>query len=179
VELSDKQKAAIRAALGLADDEEITAEHVAAMAAKLAEATAPPPADPSPAKPEEEPVAARKGGALPAGTVVIDQDVWADTQRQIQQGVQARREQQVTRRDATIAAAVQAGKFSAARVAHWQRVYDADPEGTELVLAGLTPGVVPTEDIGQAGGPTAAAEAEDYARLFPPEYTRTALFAKD
>src|SRR5713226_1930794 len=64
VELSDEQKAQIRAALGLADDEEVTAEHVMAMAAKVAEAAA------------AEPVAA---SALPPGVVAVDRDVWEDT----------------------------------------------------------------------------------------------------
>jgi len=172
VELSDAQKAQIRAALGLAEDEEITAEHIMAMAAKAAEAA---PA----AEADKEPVAAGARTVLPAGVKVVDADVWEDTQARIRKGEEARREQLMARRDSAIASAVQAGKFSAARVAHWQRVYDADPEGTELVLAGLQPGVIPTQDIGQAGGPTAAAEEEDYARLFPPEYTRTAIFSRD
>jgi len=183
VELSDTQKAAIRAALGLADDEEVTAEHVAAMAAKLAEATAAAAGGGDGGTPEPdatpEPVAASKAGSLPPGVVAVDQDVWAATQARIQQGELARAEQLRARRDSAIAGAVSAGKFPAARVSHWQRIWDADPEGTEAVLAGLTPGVVPTADIGMEGGPTAAAEAEDYQRLFPPEYTRTAIFAKD
>jgi len=176
VELSDAIKAQIRAALGLADDEEITAEHVAAMAAKAA--AAPAPTEPEADK-DKEPVAAGARTMLPAGVRVVDADVWEDTQARIRKGEEARREQLLARRDSAIASAVQAGKFSAARVQHWQRVYDADPEGTELVLAGLQPGVIPTQDIGQAGGPTAAAEEEDYARLFPPEYTRTAIFSRD
>ena len=188
MDFTDAQKAQIRAALGLGDDEEITAEHVMAMAAKAAAAPTPPaatgpatgdgnaPAGDGDGEPQPAQVAA---GALPAGVIAVDADVWADTQARIRQGEAARREQLTARRDRDIEQAVMAGKFPAARVPHWQRLYDRDPEGTQVVLASLTPGVVPTQDIGVPGGPMAAQEAEDYERLFPPAYTRTAVFTKD
>lgn len=42
-------------------------------------------------------------------------------------------------RDTLIAEAVKAGKFLPSRIQHYQRLFDADPEGTKVVLAALAP----------------------------------------
>jgi hypothetical protein len=113
-----------------------------------------------------KPIAASQ---LPAGTILLDREEWEATQQQIKDGVEARKQQLRDARDVQIEAAVQAGKFSVARRGHWERVYDADPEGTKALLASLTPGVVPTRDIGQPGAPGDEALDDEYSSLFPPE----------
>ena len=50
------------------------------------------------------------------------------------------------------------------------RVWNADPEGTRTVLAGLTPGAVPLDDIGAMGGPEDELLDQEYQSLFPPSY---------
>jgi hypothetical protein len=151
MDFSDDQMAALRTRLGLADDAELTTDQIMAALA------------------EPVPVAASGNGAMPAGVVAIDQEVWDETQRRIAAGEAARASQLRSERDTAIMAAVQAGKFPVARVKHWEAIWDANPDATRTVLAGLTPGVVPMRDIGQAGGDLAELD-EEYARLFPPGY---------
>jgi hypothetical protein len=43
--------------------------------------------------------------------------------------------------DALIDAAVQEGKFPPARAAHYRRLMEADPEGTQRLIAKLEPGI--------------------------------------
>lgn len=156
VDFTDEQKTAMRAKLGLAEDAELTAEQI--FAAMTAEA---PPA----------PVSAGSG-KLPDGAVLIDKDVWEETQAQIRQGVQANAKMQKSERDAALEKAISAGKFRRDRLEHWQRVWDADPASAKEVIAGLTPGAaVPVNAVGQPGGDMDDEEFyADYAQLFPAEY---------
>jgi hypothetical protein len=155
MDFSDDQLAKIRAKLGKPEDHELTADEI--LAALTAE--------------QPEPVAA--SAKLPEGVIAIDKDVWEATQRRIAQGEAARERQLRNDRDTEIAAAMRSGKFPLARKPHWERLWDADPEGTRTVLAGLTAGVVPLDDIGVPGGPGDELIEEEYRRIFPPSYTRT------
>src|SRR5829696_5813274 len=56
-------------------------------------------------------------------------------------------------RDATIAAAVRDGRFSAERAAHWTDRWDRDPEGTKRTIAKLQPGVALPEVGGDGSYP--------------------------
>jgi hypothetical protein len=53
-------------------------------------------------------------------------------------------------REAVLDEAVRAGKFSPARKEHYRRLYDADPVGTEQVLA-LLASSLPVGELGHAG----------------------------
>lgn len=154
VDFTAEQLTALRAKLGKAEDEEITPDEI--MAALTAE--------PEPGAP----VAAK----MPDGVVAIDADVWEATQRRIRQGEMARERQLVADRDKEITAAIRAGKFSLARKEHWERLWASDPEGTRVVLAGLTPGAVPVQDIGLPGGPEDELLDQEYRSIFPPDYKR-------
>lgn len=167
VDFTDEQKATIRAALGLADDDEITPDHILAMLAKKDEGKT------AEGEPEPQPVAAgARHPALPPGIVALDKDEYERMQAQIAQGTAARQRQLEGDRETALDAAVRAGKFSVARVDHWRRVWNADPEGTAQVLAGLTAGAVPTRDIGAPGEEMDVLDSE-YENLFPKEYKRT------
>ncbi len=148
MDFSDEQLAALRARLGKGPDDELTPDEILA-------------AVPEPGK-------TITASQLPAGTILLDREEWEGAQRQIAEGVAARAQQVRDSRDMHIEAAIAAGKFSVARRGHWERVYDADPEGTRQILAGLTRGVVPVEDIGQPGGPGDEIP-DEFAALFPPE----------
>jgi len=156
MDFSDEQIKALRARLGLDEDAEITPEQIMAALAEQPEGGAP--------------VAAK----LPEGVVAVDKDVWEATQRRIRQGELAREQQLLSARDSQIAAAIRAGKFPVARKEHWERLWSSDPEGTRVVLAGLTPGAVPVEDIGMPGGPEDELLDQEYRSIFPPGYTRQA-----
>ncbi len=157
MDFSDEQLAALRTKLGKPEDHELTPEEI------LAAVTEPAPG-----------VAA---GSLPPGTILLDREEWDAAQARIRKGEEARAEQLRSQGEEQISAAIAAGKFSLARRPHWERLYARDPEGTKQVLAGLTPGVVPVSDIGQPGGP-GDEMPDEFARMFPPQYTRTAAEPK-
>jgi hypothetical protein len=177
VDLSDEMKAQIRAALGLGEDEEITAEHLLAAAAEAKEAREAKAAAAPPAvvkgDVEGEPVAASSlRGKLPAGIVAMDAAEYERLTQRIEAGEKARGRQLEGDRERALDQAVRAGKFSVARVDHWRRLWNADPEGTAQVIAGLQRGLVPTSDIGAPGEDMDVMDTE-YESLFPTQYTRT------
>lgn len=149
VDFTTEQQAQLRAALGLEDGAELTPELVAGLASR--------------------PV---KGAAarLPEGVVVIEQEAWDASNRRIQAMEAKEKRREVAERDEVIATAIRDGKFSVARKEHWVRLWNSDPDGTRIVLAGLAKNVVPVDDIGTSGGPGADDDLldEEYRRLFPP-----------
>jgi ATP-dependent protease ClpP protease subunit len=168
VAFSDEQLTTLRQKLGTADDAD-EATILAALDEALSE-RAEPPAAPSPTQPTDSaPTDAQPTGQTSAatpGTMVIDSSAWEEREARIKrleaQDAKRRREE----RDAVIGQAVRDGKFPHARVEHWARLWDADPEGTRTVIAGLARNVVPVNEIGH-GGDDAEFDAE-FAHLFPP-----------
>jgi hypothetical protein len=153
MDFSDEQMAALRAKLGKADDADLTAEEILAAIS--------------------EPGAPVSASKVPPGAILLDREEWEGAQRQIREGVEARSEQLRSQRDHEIDKAIAAGKFSLSRRPHWERVWDADPDGTKAILGSLTPGVVPVSDIGAPGGPDDDLLPDEFARLFPPEPARS------
>jgi hypothetical protein len=181
VDFTTDQEAQIRASLGLKDDDELTAELIARWVTEQAAAVSAAKGDgESKASGDGEsgdgqsPEAVAASHRLPPGIVALDKEQYERMQAQLQQGVKARSRQLEDDRERALDAAVRAGKFSAARIDHWRRVWNSDPEGTAMVLAGLTPGVVPTRDIGQPGEEPDVLDTE-YESLFPKSYRRQAL----
>lgn len=139
VELTDEQKTSLRKSLGLADDAEITPEMLITASSALRESA-------------DQKVAAAARHQLPAGVMTVDREAWDNLNKRVEQGEKFRAKKLVDERDEVIAAAIRDGKFSAARRVHWARLWDADPDGTREVLAGLHKNVVPVDDIGGVGG---------------------------
>jgi hypothetical protein len=81
-----------------------------------------------------------------------------------------------TRRDYVLDQAVAAGKFSAARRAHWQAQYDRDPFGTEQTLAVLASGLASGGASAVPGfnSPHTASLFPDLARARQPRRGRAA-----
>ncbi len=157
VEFTDEQKAALRAQLGLAEDAELDEAAIAAGVAALADKNATAMA-----------AASRK---LPSGVIAVEQEAWDNMNKRVQAGEAARAAQLRDQRDTVIQAAVRDGKLSPARRKHWERLWDADPDGTREVLAGLAKNVVPVDDIGSAGGSVSDELLdEEYRSLFPPSF---------
>ncbi|MGI5247783.1 phage protease [Dactylosporangium sp. CA-139066] len=165
---------AIRARLGLADDADEAAV-LAALDAKLPGETGDGATQPDTPAAAPEPVAASPAKpALPDGVVTIDAATLAELRRGAQLGIQAAERQRVAERDAAIAAARDDGRISPARVEHWTRAWEADPDGTRETLASLEPGLmVPTVMAGETGtgeehaDPLGVSESEagDWARM--------------
>jgi hypothetical protein len=153
VDFTDEQNKALRAALGLAEDAELTPDGVVTAAAALREQA-------------NAKVAAASRAGLPEGTIIVEKEAWDGLNQRVTDGENFRKRQAVKERDTVIAAAIGAGKFSVARRDHWARLWDADPEGTRQVLAGLQKNVVPVGDIGAPGSSDPDDVDEEYSALF-------------
>lgn len=144
---------AFRSRLGLPDDADQDAINTA-MLAKLDEA-APPATDPAvEADPVVEPakeLVTASTPKLPAGVVTIDESTLADLRRNAMLGAAAHERQRTADRDAHITDAVKLGKIPPARVEHWTKAWEADPDGTKVTLSGLESGLVPVALSGSTG----------------------------
>jgi hypothetical protein len=152
----------LREALGLAadaSDADVTAAALTALNITPAPTTEPA-TDPTPAT-----VPAAVAASTP-GVMVLDTSVVAELQRQAARGEEAFKMMQTSRRDQTIARALELGKFAPARKAEWERLYDADPDGTEATIASLSPNLVPLQASGFPGTDTYQ-EDQTYYALFP------------
>ncbi|WDZ87193.1 head maturation protease, ClpP-related [Micromonospora cathayae] len=175
--------AKIREALGLApgasDDEVRATLGASGLVGNSTSPTGPAPAPtpqptptPSPGSPTPAPDApAPQPTPRPSaagGQMVIDQAAWdaqQDTIRRLEAAEARRRREE---RDQVINQAVQDGKFPPARKQHYERVWDADPEGARELIAGLAKNVVPVAALGYAGDGTDADFDLEFAGLFPP-----------
>ncbi|MFD6565379.1 phage protease [Micromonospora profundi] len=149
----------VRSRLGLPDDADeatVSAAVLAAIGGQPTDTTTTdttPEAVTEPETPAEPaPVAASTSPALPDGVVTIDREALAELRRNATLGAAAHERQRVADRDAFIAAAMNEGKFAPARMGHWVKAWEADPDGTKATLSALEPGlVVPVVAAGTAG----------------------------
>lgn len=143
---SDEQITELRSTLGLADDAD-EAAIVAAAAEVVDKAT--------------EPAPATQGTKVPEGMTLIENDVLDNLREQGTQGAAARAQQLEEKRDNAIKTAISDGKITPARQEHWTKSWDADPEGTEQLLASLPTGIVPVAERGHDQNSTNASTAYD------------------
>lgn len=113
---------------------------------------------------QQEPVAA---STRASGTMVIDASAWEAREERIKRLEAADSKRRREERDTVIAAAVSDGKFPPARKDHWVRLWDADPEGTRIVIDGLARNVVPVTAMGELGSSEDDLD-EEFSHLFPP-----------
>jgi len=152
--------AKMREALGLspdASDEEIKAELVVA-----GFAAAPP------AVGNTDQVLA--ANAAKAGLITIDPAQLHQYQEGMVRAAALAKRLEAQERDNTIAVAVKAGKFPPARREHYERMWDADPDGTRGLIESLAPGLVPVTAMGYSGGADLVEDDldRDIARLSQP-----------
>jgi ATP-dependent protease ClpP protease subunit len=161
--MPDRDK--IREALGLGPD----ATDAQMQAAWAAAYPAPAPATPPAAEPASAPAITPElaAQASKAGVVLIDSSQLARMQEMAERGQQAWDAQRASERDQVIQQACKVGKIELSRVEHWQKKWDADPEGTRVLLQTLAPNMVPMEAAGYAGK-VAENEADSrYLDLYP------------
>lgn len=128
---------------------------------------------------EPEPVAA-SDSKVPEGMTLVDAETWERVKGGAEQGLAVAASLVKADRDTTITAAINDGRFPVGRRAHYEGMWDRDPEGTKKLLTasaedgGLAKGLVPvTAEIGRAGDgendPTVEASqiAAFEARYFP------------
>lgn len=169
--LSDAQ-IAMRQKLGLAEDAD-EATVLAALDEALEERADPPaspPATPVVASAPDQPAA--QAQPAPAGTMVIDSSAWEAREERLRRLEATENKRRREERDQVINQAVAEGKFQNARVEHWQRLWDADPEGTRQVIDGLARGIVPVNELGFSGSLDDRAIDDEFGHLFPPSYSK-------
>jgi hypothetical protein len=114
-----------------------------------------------------------------AGMVLVDQAAWAE----VQEGARVAREMAaaaaVSRRDQAIAAAVKAGKFPKARMEHYTKAWDADPTGTEALIAGLSEGLVPINARGTSAADLVEGGAQPQAAQYPTSWKPARVRARE
>lgn len=147
VDFTDEQMAGFRAALGKGDADEVTPDEVLQLATSK--------------------VAAGSGVKLPSSATIVDRSAWEALNQRVEAQENLEKKRRVNERDDHIKAALKAGKFAATEVEVYERFWNSDPEGAREVLARLRPNVVPTDDIGQAGGIQDDSDSE-YAAIFAP-----------
>lgn len=131
----------LRNRIGIADDAELTDDQLlAAVDEALAER-----AEPSPA------AAAPTPRDLPEGSEIVDSEVLAALRADAEAGRTARAEQDTARREQIVDDAIKAGKFGPARRASWLNALEVDEAGATADLERLTPGLIPVDQIGDAG----------------------------
>lgn len=182
---------ALRDALGLTveelPDDATDAQISEVLATKKAAAPTPKADEPGNAltpKAEEKkddtppPVAAASSPRQVPGGLVVDADMWAQTQKELQT-VRADREKRERNEDAEfIRVAVRAGKFPGARADHYMTLMTADRDGTREFIEKLPEGL-PVTEMGNLGSLDDALKASDYpeAWLTPAERRRVKVAA--
>lgn len=157
-ESGEMDPAKIREALGLSAD--ASDDDVIAAATALRQPTTDPTPEPAPAAPAPTPVAAG------AGVVVLDQSVVSELQKQAERGNAAFEMMRKNERDQIISAAIHDGKFAPARREYWEKLWDADPDGTRTQIESLAKNLVPLAASGYAGAETYEQD-EAYFGLYP------------
>jgi len=139
------------------------------------------PPEQTPAPPEQPEAQTPEPVAASAGTVTLDQESYAELRASAALGRQAHERQEREDRDVLLASAVREGRFPPSRVEHYQRLYDADSEGTQQLIASLAPGLVPVDERG--GQPSTDAQAQsanaEIDWLLPPELQAKRAQAKE
>lgn len=136
----------LRTKLGITDDSADEGTILAALDEALAEQTEPPVQN----KVEASAPSDLKKLADSVGAVVVDRGVWEESQRRIQEGVDAARELRNQKRDVLLDSAVQDGRIPPASRQTWVEAYDRDPKGTATVIDSLRKNYVPVVEMGYA-----------------------------
>src|SRR5215831_15686354 len=149
----------IREALGLPEDASDEQVQAALTAAGFSAETSTPEPEPEPApepeptpEPEPEPATPEAlrvaASQLPPGTVLIDEETWKRTQAGLAQVNRMVAENDESKREALVSAAIADGRIPPARKDHWLDYLKADMEGGAQVLASLTANIIPLEERG-------------------------------
>lgn len=137
VSFSDEAATTMRQKLGLPESAD-EATILAALDEALAERAEP---------------AAASTPQIPEGTVLVDQAIWDQTQKNAAAGAGAAKTLAVQERDRVINQALKDGKIAATSRDKFVEAWDKDAVATRAILDSLTPGVVPTSGVGHESEP--------------------------
>ena len=160
--MPDRDK--IREALGLGPDATDAQMQTAWAAAFAAPTPAPTPAAaPAPAEVPQGDLSALAEQAKRLGVMLVDATQVEQMRQMADLGRQAHEKLRRDERDQVIEKAMSEGRIEPSRREHWQKAWDADPEGARKMIEGLSPNLVPMAAEGYAG--TVASNEADQ-RLF-------------
>jgi len=155
-DITDEQLTTLRQTAGVADDADVNT-----CLAALSEAL-------------EERADDTSGAAtnrVPEGMVLMDATVQQSLVAEAAAGRADREQRQQENRAQTVNAAVRDGRIAPARRQHWLDALAADP-GAEETLKGLTPGLVPVNEIGHAHDIDSTSEDDKvYSSMWPSSVT--------
>ena len=147
--VSDNLKAGLLERLGITDAANLTDDAILAHVDEVIEtATAPAP----------EPAVA----AVPAGSVIVEEGVFASLQSDAAMGREAREEQNKNRREAAVDKALAEGRIAPVSRDKFLDLLEKDEAGTAALLATFAPNTVPVTELGGAD----EAELSEDDRLF-------------
>lgn len=155
VELTDAQLATLRQRVGVQGDADIDTILAALDECLEERADAP---------------AASTATTAPEGMVLVDETVHAQLMSDAAAGRAAYEQQQSTRREQLVNAAVQDGRITPASRDRWLDKLAKDPADGEPLLAGLPKGLVPLSEIGHSAAHTDKDGSKDdvlYNQIYP------------
>lgn len=146
-----------------------------------------PDAAPAPTEPAEAPATETEGDeetadpaeapgvvTLPEGVVAIDAKVLEQLQADAKLGREANDQLVAAGRASVLDSAINEGRIAPASRSHYERLHAADPEGTEALIATLTPGTIPVHaERGHAGDPESLSTDDDVMAAYEARYGKT------
>lgn len=106
---------------------------------------------------------------IPEGMALVDSNVLTELQAGATAGRTAQQTLATQERDSEINAALAAGKIAATSRDQFVAAWDKDPTSTKGILDALTPGLIPTAELGHGDQPEVTADDELYALVFGDE----------
>lgn len=96
---------------------------------------------------------------VPDGMSLVSTEVLDTLRNQAQAGHEARQQQLTEHRGRVIDTAIREGRIAPAQREHFASLHQADPTGTEALIAQLTPGLVPVSELGHDQPPAESTTA--------------------
>lgn len=115
------------------------------------------------------PPAKPQAPVVPPGAVLVSASAWQEREETIRTLTEFVAQAKRSDRDAYIATAVKAGKFTPAQKIHFTKMWDADPDTTRAYIDSMTPNTaLAVMASGYAGDIEEADIDSEFASLFPP-----------
>ncbi|QMU19012.1 phage protease [Gordonia rubripertincta] len=152
VEITNEQLAALRTALGLADDVDI--DGIIAAAEETAKKANEETTDTSAGTPDGQQAAASAGAGLPDGVVAIDAGRLATLEQNSARFAEHLENERKASMEQRLNSAISEGRITPAHKETWRKSFDQNPESAAELLASMAPNsAVPVSELGHSTEP--------------------------
>ncbi|QFG08065.1 capsid maturation protease [Gordonia phage PCoral7] len=152
VEITNEQLAALRTALGLADDVDI--DGIIAAAEETAKKANEETTDTSAGTPDGQQAAASAGAGLPDGVVAIDAGRLATLEQNSARFAEHLENERKASIEQRLNSAISEGRITPAHKETWRKSFDQNPESAAELLASMAPNsAVPVSELGHSTEP--------------------------